>query len=85
MAVHEVLPHLHRTTARERSQEVLDNAANLATIKPKMVKNPPRLAEGFIRREAIARPVSDHGASKSAPGPVAPVVKRILAAGRKAR
>ena len=85
MSVHEVLPHLHRSTARERSQEVLDNADNLATVKPRMVKNPPRLAEGFIRREAASRPVSDHGVDKSAPGPVAPVVKRILAAGRKAR
>ena len=81
---HEVLSQFQRKTARERSQDVVDNQANLATINPKMVKNPARLQEGFILRERPSRPKGDHGVDKSAPGPVAPVLKRILAPGRKA-
>ena len=82
---HEVLPQFQRRTARERSQEVVDNQANLATVHPKMVRNPAKLQEGFILRERPSRPKSDHGVDKSAPGPVAPVLKRLLAPGRKVR
>ena len=81
---HEVLSQFQRKTARERSQDVVDNQANLATINPKMVKNPAKLQEGFILRERPSRPKGDHGVDKSASGPVAPVLKRILAPGRKA-
>ncbi len=82
---HEVLSQFQRKTARERSQDVVDNQANLATINPKMVKNPAKLQEGFILRERPSRPKGDHGVDKSAAGPVAPVLKRILSEGRKIR
>ena len=81
---HEVLSQFQRKTARERSQEVVDNRANLATVNPKLVKNPAKLQEGFMLRERPARPKADHGVTTSAPGPVAPVLKKLLAPGRKA-